>query len=130
MERAIDLRSGKWTWSRLDVRDPGAASGQVLIELQLEGVADSKMRLYVNPADGDIDSAFIAALASHPAVREIGAGGESWECRTLEPLRPPHRVSFRSSRGSVAIGDLPSDMGLGEATDDELRAIINESAGG
>ena len=132
----IDLRSGAWTWTRFDVIDCSTRRlDRVIIRLALEGVADSVMRIDLDPQGGDPELVLISRLARHPRIREVAADGESWEFITLNRARiamavglgllpEPYRVSYRSSTGPFGTGELPSGIRLGEATDDELRAII------
>ncbi len=140
MSGQIELPSGIWTWHRLNLMDCSTQElERVVIALKLEGTPNSRMRLELEPFEGEVDPSLIAELAHDPRSRDVDVDGEPWEIFTRSrpgfalgvgrELPPePYQVIYHSRLSPPGMGQLPPGVGLGDVTDDQLRDIIRRGS--
>jgi len=138
----LQLRSGRWSWTVLEVRDlPSNRVETRYISFRLAGRQESHMRLQIPGGLSEIDETVLQSSARHPDSRYlVDDNDEHWEVYPFDragvgPIggpgdfeMPPCEVVFRSNEGGHGRSWLPPDCGLGEATDDELLEIVDREA--
>ena len=133
---SVELRSGVWAWRAIGVGDVGVEEvDETYFFFRLRGSETSRMYFRWSGAFPEVDESAIALQARHPRERELRApDGATW--LFYEVSRPelslavsgafpgtPYSVILHSSDGRRAVGELPLDVCLGDATDEELLGI-------
>jgi hypothetical protein len=122
----VHLRSGTWIPSLIELRSlPENVVASRNLYFHLDGLPTSRMRIRV-PGRVEIDPARLPVVALHPDEREIELEGVRWDFHPVDrgSSEGAHEVLFHSNRGGIGMGALPAGIVLGEATDDELVALI------
>lgn len=136
MAGELDLRSGTWVWQSFELREGGGGPVDLTyIALRRKDSPTSRMTLrWVGASTGDL-AEDLRLLAKHPWEREL-VDHDGTRLRFFVTSRPAvaqavdrndrpetYSVLFHSPAGH-GVGEVPFEVGLGWATDEELLEVV------